>query len=127
MEVIPGVTSAIAAPEEFGIPLTRKGKISSVGIVTGRKRDPRAAIDAPLCDTLVYLMAVANIANVVKALKKSNYSKRTPCAFIERATQDDSRIVRATIETIEEKARAANIKPPAVLVVGKVVRHAKHV
>ena len=125
VEVIPGITSAIAGPEEFGIPLTKKGKISSVGIITGRKKDPKAAIDAPACHTLVYLMAVANIANVVKALRKSGRSDDTPCAFIERATGKDSRIVRATIGTIEKKAREAKVKPPAVLVVGEVVDHVR--
>jgi len=126
VEVIPGVTSAIAGPEGFGIPLTKKGRISSVGIVTGRKKDPDAAIDAPGCGTLIYLMAVGNIVNVVRALRKSGRSKKTPCAFIERATSKDARMVRATIGTIAEKARKMNVKPPAVLIVGEVVGHARH-
>jgi uroporphyrin-III C-methyltransferase len=125
VEVIPGITSAIAGPEGFGIPLTKKGKISSVGIITGRKKNPRAAIDAPACDTLIYLMAVANIANVVKALRKSGRSDNTPCAFIERTTRRDARIIRATIGTIEEKARKAKVKPPAVLIVGEVVNYGR--
>ena len=105
MEVIPGITSAIAGPEGFGIPLTKKGRISSVGIVTGRKRNPNAAIDAPACDTLIYLMAVANIKNVVKALRKSGRSDDSPCAFIERATSNNSRIVRATIKLLSSHIR----------------------
>jgi len=125
VEVIPGVTSAIAGPESFGIPLTKKGKIFSVGIVTGRKADPAAAIDAPGCDTLIYLMAVSNIANVVRALRKSGRNGKTPCAFIERATGKDARIVRSHLATIEKKAREVNIRPPAVLVVGEVVNYAK--
>ncbi|MBL7071577.1 MAG: uroporphyrinogen-III C-methyltransferase [Candidatus Omnitrophica bacterium] len=121
VEVIPGVTSAIAGPESFGIPLTKKNKIQSVGIVTGRKSDPGAAIDAPACDTLIYLMAVANIENVIKALRNSGRSDKTPCAFIEKATCDDSRIVRATLGTIAAEARRNKVKPPAVLIVGEVV------
>jgi len=120
-EVIPGITSAIAAPESFGIPLTIKNKISSVAILTGRKKDIKAQIAAPDCKTLVYLMAVANIANVVKALYKSGRSKDTPCAFIERATSKDARIIRATIETVEKQVKESNIKPPAVLIIGEVV------
>jgi uroporphyrin-III C-methyltransferase len=123
VEVVPGVTSALAGPESVGIPLTIKNKISSVGIVTGRKKDINASIDAPACDTLIYLMAVANITNVVKALRKGGWSKATPCAFIERATHADARIIRATVATIEKETRRAKIKPPAVLVVGEVVNY----
>ncbi len=122
--VIPGVTSAIAAPEYFGIPLTVKHEITSVAMITGRKRDIDAPIEAPDCGTLVYLMAVANIANVVKALRKSGRGDDTPCAFIERATRKDARVVRATIGTIEEETKKKEIKPPAVFVVGDVVDHA---
>lgn len=125
VEVIPGITSAIAGPESFGIPLTKKGKISSVAILTGRKKNPKAVIDAPACGTLIYLMAVANIANVVKTLRKSGRSTEVPCAFIERATRKDARIVYATIGTIEDEARLAKVKPPAVLIVGEVISYGK--
>jgi len=125
VEVIPGVTSAIAGPEDFGIPLTVKNKISSVGIITGRKKDIASAIDAPACDTLVYLMAVANISNVVRALEKSGRRGDTPCAFIERATRKDSRITRATLATIEDMAQKAGVEPPAVFIVGEVVNYVR--
>jgi len=125
VKVIPGITSAIAAPESFGIPLTIKNKISSVAILTGRKKDINALIEAPDCATLIYLMAVANIKNVVKALLKSGRKGDTPCAFIERTTHKDSRIIYATIRTIEEETEKHKIKPPAVLVVGEVVSYGK--
>ena len=121
-EVIPAITSALAAPLSFGIPLTIKNKISSIAIVTGRKKDINAKIEAPLCGTLIYLMAVANIANVVKALRKSGRRENTPCAFIERATTNESRIIYATIKTIEKRTKKDNIRPPAVLIVGDVLR-----
>lgn len=123
VEVIPGITSALAGPESAGIPLTVKDKLQSVAIVTGRKSDPAAAIDAPDCATLVYLMAVANIANVVKALRKSGRSFSTPCAFIERATTPKARIIRATLKTIQSEARRLKVRPPAVLVVGEAVKY----
>lgn len=125
VEVIPGITSALAAAESFGIPLTIKNKISSVAILTGRKKDIKAKIDAPTCETLIYLMAVANIANVVKALRRSKRKENTPCAFIEKATRRDSRIVYGTIKTIEKKVIQNNIRPPAVLIVGEVVKRGK--
>jgi len=121
-EVIPGITSALAGPESLGIPLTIKNRISSVAVVTGRKKDKEAEIEAPNCSTLVYLMAVANIAKVVKALRESGRKANTPCAFIERATTKNERILQATLGTIEAKSKKARIKPPAVLVVGEVVK-----
>ena len=124
-QVIPGITSAIAGPESFGIPLTIKNKIQSFAVLTGRKRDPKALIDAPDCPTLIYLMGVANITNIVKALKRSGRPETLPCAFIERATRDDSRITIATIGTIVLEARRNKVRPPAVLVVGEVVNYAK--
>ncbi|MFH1783154.1 MAG: uroporphyrinogen-III C-methyltransferase [Candidatus Omnitrophota bacterium] len=120
-EVIPGIISAISAPLSFNIPLTIKNRISSVAILTGRKKDIKAKIDAPDCSTLIYLMGVRNIGNIVKALRKSGRKMNTPCAFIENATRKNSRITKATIGTIEKKVKELGIKPPAVLIVGKVV------
>jgi len=125
VEVVPGITSAFAGPLSFGIPLTVKDKVQSVAVITGRKKDPKAGIEAPGCGTLVYLMAVANIDNVVKALLESGRSDDTPCAFVERATRRDTRITRATIGTIAEAASRANVRPPAVLVVGEAVKCAE--
>ncbi|MDP8213079.1 MAG: uroporphyrinogen-III C-methyltransferase [Candidatus Zapsychrus exili] len=122
VEVVPGVTSAIGGPEVAGIPLTVKDKIFSVAILTGRKKDINAEIDAPKCKTLVYLMGVSNIRNIVKALKKSGRKGSVPCAFIERATTKDQKVTFATISTIEQKAKDKGVKPPAVLIVGDVIK-----
>ncbi len=126
-EVIPGITSALSGPESAGIPLTIKNKIQSVAILTGRKKDINALIDAPNCGTLIYLMGVANIANIVKALRKSKRPDNTPCAFIEKATRGDSRIIKATIKTLEKKVKQYKIKPPAILVVGQVVKESNKI
>ncbi len=125
VQVVPGITSAFAGPVSFGIPLTIKDKIQSVAVITGRKKDSNADIDAPECGTLVYLMAVANIKNVVKALLNAGRDKDTPCAFIEKATYKDERITLATIGTIEKKAKKANVRPPAVFIVGEVLNYIK--
>lgn len=125
-EVIQGITSAFAAPESFGIPLTRKGKLSSIAVLTGRKSNGEA-IDAPRCDTLVYLMAVNNIKEVIKAILASGKPNNTPCAFIEKATTSGERIVKATLATIVEKAQTDKIQPPAVFIVGKVINYGKKI
>lgn len=123
-EVVAGINSAFAAAQSFGIPLTVKNKLSSVAVVTGRKKDPDAEIDAPNAATLLYLMGVKNIANIVKALLKSGRDPNTPCAFIERATREDTRMTKATIATIEEESKRAGVKAPAVLIVGEVMNYA---
>jgi len=127
VEVIPGITSAIAGPESFGIPLTVKNKIQSFAVLTGRKENPNAEIDAPDCPTLVYLMGVVNIRNIVKALRKSGRPESTPCAFIERAATKSARIVKATIKTIAKEAMRQKVQPPAVLIVGEVVNYAEDI
>ena len=93
--------------------------------MTGRKRDRGANIDAPDCATLIYLMGVANISNIVKALKQSGRPSNTPCAFIEQATHKNSRIAYATIGTIAGEVERHNIRPPAVFIVGEVVNHGR--
>lgn len=125
-EIVPGITSAFAAPQSFGIPLTRKGRYSSVAVLTGRRSDGRP-IDAPACDTLIYLMGVGNIRNIVRAVLRSGRSKDTPAAFIERGTTEKERIVTGTLGNIAEKARRHSVMPPAVFIVGEVVKYGRRI
>ncbi|MBU2102382.1 MAG: uroporphyrinogen-III C-methyltransferase [Candidatus Omnitrophota bacterium] len=123
-EIIPGITSAFAAPESFGVPLTKRGTISSVAVIAGRRSDGKP-IEAPACGTLIYLMAVGNIKNVVNAILKSGKNKTTSCAFIERGTTDKERIITGTLGTIVRKTNQRALRAPAVLVVGEVVKYGK--
>jgi uroporphyrin-III C-methyltransferase len=125
-EIIQGITSAFGAPESFGIPLTRKGKYSSVAVLTGRKSNGEK-LDAPKCDTLVYLMAVANINNVVKAILDSGRNKSTPCAFIEKGTTPQERVVLGRLSDIVNLVKERKVRSPAVFVVGEVVNYGKKI
>lgn len=125
-EIVPGVTSAFASPESFGIPLTKKGKFSSVAVLTGRKSN-NGDIDAPSCDTLIYLMAVSNIKNVVQAILESGKDNLTPCAFIERGTTDKERIITGNLSNIIGKAEKFSIKPPAIFIVGQVIKYGRQI
>jgi uroporphyrinogen III methyltransferase/synthase len=120
-EIIPGVTSAFAAPASAGIPLTRRGTHASVAVLTGRKSSGEA-LDAPDCATLVYHMAVSNIAEVVKTILATGRATDTPCAFIERATTKAQRVIAGTLADIVQKAKKAHVISPAVFVVGETVR-----
>ena len=122
-EVIPGITAAFAAAETSGIPLTMKNKYSSVAVVTGRKHNPNAEIEAPDVSTIIYLMAVKNIKNVVKSLLNSGRSPDMACVFVEKVTRKDARIIYATISTVEDQVKKEKVTPPAVLIVGKVIDH----
>ncbi len=125
-EIIPGITSALAAPESFGIPLTRKAKYSSLAVLTGRKSNGQS-IDAPKADTLVYVMGVGNIKNIIKAVRKSGRRSSTPCAFIERATTKDERIITGNLTNIVSRAQKYTLRAPAVFVVGEVVNYGKKI
>lgn len=125
-EIIPGITSAFAAPESFGIPLTRKGKFSSVAVLTGRKSN-KDKLDAPACDTLIYLMAVSNIKEVVKVILASGRPKNIPCAFIERGTTNKERIILGNLGNIEGKVEKEHVGSPAVFIVGKIVNYGKKI
>ena len=125
-EIIQGITSAFSAPESFGIPLTRKGKYSSIAVLTGRKSN-KDKLDAPKCDTLIYLMAVSNIENVVKVVLGSGKKKNTPCAFVERGTLKGERIVIGTLGNIVKRSKEYNVSSPAVFIVGEVVSYGRKI
>ncbi len=126
-EVVPGITSAVAVPALFAIPLTYRGVSSSVTIITGHEMEEKEeninweAI-ANLKGTLVILMGVGNLVKNVEELLKHGMSAETPVAVIEKGFTEDARIVCGTLANIVEVAEEEEVKPPAVIVVGDVVR-----
>jgi len=126
-EVVPGVTSALAVPAYAGIPLTYRSLSSSVAIVTGHEdpAKPESSVRwdrlATACDTLVCLMGVATLPAIAARLIRHGRKPATPCAVIEWGTCPGQRTVTGALRTIVKAARAASIRPPAVLVVGDVV------
>ena len=126
-EVVPGVTSAIGVPTYAGIPLTHRDKASSVAFITGHE-DPTKAVQnlnwghlATSCDTLVFLMGMANLSAIATKLIEHGRKPTTPIALIQWGTYPTQTTLIGTLDTIEEKARLAGIKPPVVMVVGEVV------
>lgn len=129
-ELVPGVTSAIAAPAAAGVPVTHREHASAVAVVTGHEdpTKPESALDwAALAGTvtaggtLVILMGVRQLGANVTMLLDAGVSPDTPAAMIERATLADERVISGTLETIVEQARLAGIDPPATTVIGEVV------
>lgn len=126
--VVPGVSSAIAAPAYAGIPVTQRELAGSVTIITGHRADavgdPEAEWErlsaAQTGGTLIFLMGVGNLAAIVAALRRGGRSADTPIALIANGTRPDQQVVVGTLADIVEAATGV-IRPPAVIVVGPVV------
>lgn len=124
--VIPGVSSAIAAPALAGIPLTHRSLTQGVTIVSAHVPPGHAGstLDwgalARANTTLVIMMGVATLAAVADELIDQGMSPDTPAATIADAGLPSQRSVRATLATIAEETSAAGIKPPAITVIGAV-------
>jgi len=127
-EVVPGVSSAYAVPAYAGIPVTHRSLASSFTVITGHedpeKDESRISWDklSTGSDTLVFLMGVANLAHIVRQLVRNGRSPSTPVAVISQGTSPKQRTIVGTIENIVAKAKKENFEPPAVIVVGDVVK-----
>ncbi len=126
-EVVPGVSSAIAVPAYAGIPVTHRDLASSVTIVTGHERPTSGSSVvnwealASLGGTLVILMGVETLSHITQRLLEGGLPSDTPAAVIQQGTVPEQRVVMGTVVNIAERARMANIKSPALIVIGAVV------
>ena len=127
-EVVPGVTSAISAPTYAGIPLTHREHTASVAFVTGHEdpTKPESKVHwdkiATGIGTLVFFMGMKNLQNIVDNLISHGRSPETPVALIQWGTRTDQRVVTGTLSDIVPKVTEAKLGPPAIIVVGEVVR-----
>jgi uroporphyrin-III C-methyltransferase / precorrin-2 dehydrogenase / sirohydrochlorin ferrochelatase len=129
-EAVPGVTAGIAGPAAAGIPVTFRGEAVRLTFVTAHEGgSPRVRWDLLARDTnatLIGYMGVSTLAEVAAALIENGMDPATPAAVIEQATLPGQRSVRAPLRDLADAARASGIKPPAIFVIGQVVRHAEH-
>ncbi|MBU2461835.1 uroporphyrinogen-III C-methyltransferase, partial [bacterium] len=122
-EVVPGVTSSLACPSFAGIPLTQRGITSSLTILTGQE-DPtkESSINwkriATLDGTIVILMGAENLAEIAKELIRAGKQEDTPIAVIRWGTTPRQETIVSTLKEIIKE----DIAPPAVIVIGEVVR-----
>jgi uroporphyrinogen III methyltransferase / synthase len=126
-EVVPGVTSGIAAPAYAGIPVTHRGVSTSVAFVTGHEDPTKGESDvdwerlANGASTLVLYMGVGRLAEISARLISAGRSPETPVACIRWGTHPEQRTVTGTLRDIAQKVAEANLKPPAITVIGDVV------
>jgi uroporphyrin-III C-methyltransferase len=125
-EVVPGVSSAIAAPAYAGIPLTHRGVASSFAVVTGhecgkdRERVNWARL-ATAVDTLVVLMGVAALPRIARELLAHGRPPETPVALVRWGTTERQVVLTGRLDEIASRARAARLESPVVIVIGDVV------
>jgi len=125
-EIVPGVTSAIAAPMYAGIPLTHRDYASSVAIVTGhRAGDPGKPVNwsklANAVDTIVILMGIESLEAIVAKLIEGGLDPNKPVAIIQQGTTKNQKSILGKLSNIADEAEKNNVKPPAVVVIGGVV------
>jgi uroporphyrin-III C-methyltransferase / precorrin-2 dehydrogenase / sirohydrochlorin ferrochelatase len=124
--VVPGVTSAFAAPAVADVPVSHRGVAHEIVVVSGHVApdDPRSLVDwaalGRLRGTLVLLMAVERIGAFAQVLLDGGRAADTPVAVVQDGTMRIQRSVRATLATVADVVRAAEISPPAVIVIGAV-------
>ncbi len=126
--VVPGVSSAVAAPAYAGIPVTDRRHASSFAVITGHEDPTRPAsrIDwhkiAHGADTLVFLMGLTNLSGICERLVEEGRDPSTPAAVIERGTTPGQRVVTGALSNLAARVAEAGLHPPSLIVVGDVVR-----
>jgi uroporphyrinogen III methyltransferase/synthase len=127
-EIVPGVTSAVAVPAYAGIPVTHRGVAATFVVITGHEDPARTeeAVDwerlATAVDTLVLLMGVKTLPDTVERLIAGGRPAETPVAVIRWGTTPGQRTVTGTLGDIVQRVQEAKLEPPAITVVGEVVR-----
>jgi uroporphyrin-III C-methyltransferase/precorrin-2 dehydrogenase/sirohydrochlorin ferrochelatase len=123
-EVVPGVSSAIAAPALAGIPVTHRGLSSGFVVVSGHAEPAYAAVLRALppdAVTVVVLMGAGERAGIRRCLERAGWSSGTPAAIITNASQPDQRVWIGTLATLDRSALVALAGDAGVIVIGRVV------
>ncbi|MGI5486523.1 uroporphyrinogen-III C-methyltransferase [Microtetraspora malaysiensis] len=126
--VVPGVTSAVAVPAAAGVPVTHRGVSQEFHVISVHVApdDPRSTVDWPGLarskGTLVLLMGVERIAEIAAALVQYGRSPETPVMVVQDGTLPTQRALAATLSTVAERVTATGVRPPAIVIVGDVVR-----
>ena len=126
-EIVPGITSGLGSAVYSGIPLTHRGYSSSVVFVTGHE-DPSKEREgvrwrdmARAADTIVVMMGVSRLAQICAELARGGMEASTPVAVVENGTTERHRAVFGTIADIAKRASSEGVRPPANIIIGRVV------
>lgn len=126
-EIVPGVTSGVGSATYSGIPLTHRGYSSSVAFVAGHE-DPSKGGErvswknlAGAADTIVVMMGVSRLGRICSELAGGGMDESTPVAVIQEGTTERHRAVFGTLADISERVKAEGVRPPANVIIGRVV------
>jgi uroporphyrin-III C-methyltransferase len=124
VEVIPGISSVLAAPASANIPLTKRGVNESFWVVTGTLSSGEISNDIALAAessaTVIVLMGISKLKKILSIFVKAR-SPFEPVAIIEHATLPTQRVISGTVYSMHEQIQEDQIKTPAIIVIGKVV------
>jgi len=125
-EVVPGVTSASGASTYGGIPLTHRDYAQACVFVTGHRKNGTCDLDWSMLarpnQTVVVYMGIGQMEEICEQLKTHGLPGDWPAAAVERATTPKQRVVTGTLTTLPGRAAHAGLKPPALIIVGEVVK-----
>ena len=124
-EIVPGISSAIAAPAYAGIPVTHRGVAGNVAIITGHRFRDGSEYEhdwsaLARMDTLVIVMGVGNMSRIVRRLLDAGKPSDTPAAVIQWGATSRQQVISGTLGEMGAKVAAAQLRPPAVTVIGPV-------
>jgi uroporphyrinogen III methyltransferase/synthase len=126
-EIVPGITSAIAAPAYAGIPITHRDHNTSFTIATGHEDPTKGASSLDFAklanpsQTLVFLMAMGSLAGIVAKLRQHGMPADMPVAIVREGTKPQQETLVATLETIVDEVARTKFAAPAIVVIGNVV------
>jgi uroporphyrin-III C-methyltransferase len=126
-EIVPGISSGIAAPAYAGIPVTHRDHASSFAMVTGHGRDHKGEDHinwqalAQGIDTIAFYMGIGNLSYICKRLMENGKAPTTPVAIIQWGTTEQQKTVTGVLENIDHEAEKHSITHPAIVLVGQVV------
>ncbi|VAW44487.1 Precorrin-2 oxidase @ Sirohydrochlorin ferrochelatase activity of CysG / Uroporphyrinogen-III methyltransferase [hydrothermal vent metagenome] len=125
-EVVPGITAAAGCSAYAGFPLTHREFSQSVALITGHQQEGANEVDygrlAQSGDTMVFYMGVKNAPKIQQGLLAHGLSSETPAAIIEKGTTAKQRVIITSLGELAETIAISHIKPPALLVVGEVIK-----
>ncbi len=124
VEVVPGISSAIAAPSTVGIPLTKRGVNESFWVITGTRSCGEISKDIYLASqssaTVIILMGMNNLCEILNTFSETR-GQHEPAAIVQHATLSNQKFIRGTVGTLEQLVAEQNIESPAVIIIGQVV------
>jgi uroporphyrinogen III methyltransferase/synthase len=127
-EVVPGITAGVAAPAYAGIPVTHRKLASSLGLITGHETPDKEGSDldfealARWKGTLAFYMGVGRLAAICKSLTDRGLPGETPAGLIRWGTTARQQVLTGTLANLPQLAQDADFQPPAIIIIGEVVR-----